>query len=77
MVKIGETVNFLTITNGKIDINAGIKFYKKNNQSIDINDYIMKIFSNSKKNISIANKMIQDTYNILWARLELLVSLLL
>ncbi len=64
MIKIGEAVNFLTITNGKTDINAGIKFYKKNNQHIDKNDHIMKIFSNNKKNINIANQMLKGSFTI-------------
>ena len=62
--EIGNAVNFLTITNGKKDIHAGIQFFKKNNDMIDEKDLICKIFSSNSKNIDIAKKMIQQTYII-------------
>ena len=43
MIKIGNAINYITITNGKKDINAGMKFYYKNNDKIKYGDIIFDI----------------------------------
>ena len=62
--KIGEIINFLTISNGRIDNNAGIKFFKKNNNLIQQGDVICRLFSNHKENIQSITNQIKDTYII-------------
>ena len=60
--KIGTAVNFITILNGKKDINAGVQFFKKNGDYIYENDIICRIFSNNLENTQVAKQMIQQTY---------------
>ena len=62
--KIGEIINFLTILNGKLDNNAGIKFFKKNNNQIKKGDLIFRVFSNYKDNIQLISDNIKHTYII-------------
>ena len=62
--KIGNIINFLTISNGRIDNNAGIKFFKKNNNLIQQGDVICRLFSNHKENIQSITNQIKDTYII-------------
>ena len=62
--KIGEIINFLTISNGRIDNNAGIKFFKKNNDQIQQGEIICRLFSNHKENIQSITNQIKDTYII-------------
>ena len=62
--KIGNAINYLTILNGKIDINAGINFLKKNGDYIKRGDVIFQIFSDYFNNIQISEKMIEDSYII-------------
>ena len=62
--KIGNAINYLTILNGKIDINAGINFFKKNGDDIKRGDVIFQIFSDYFNNIQISEKMIEDSYII-------------
>jgi len=63
--KIGNIINFLTISNGNIDNNAGIKFFKKNNDQIQQGDIICRLFSNYKENIQSITNKIKDTYIII------------
>ena len=63
--KIGEIINFLTISNGNLDNNAGIKFFKKNDNKVKKGDTIFRIFSNNSKNIQFVNNKIKDTYIII------------
>ena len=60
--KIGEIINFLTISNGNLDNNAGIKFFKKNDSQVKKGDTIFRIFSSHAENIQFANSKIKDTY---------------
>ena len=62
--KIGNTINYLTILNGKIDRNSGMNFFKKNGDYIKRGDVIFQIFSNDFNNIQISKKMIGDSYII-------------
>ena len=62
--KIGQAINFLTILNGKKDLNAGAKFYKKNGSYIHKGDLILKFFSNSYENLKIAKNLIDQSYLI-------------
>ena len=62
--KIGNAVNFLTILNGTIDYNAGIKFFKKNSDSINKGDVICHLFGNSLNNIQIAKEIMQGSFII-------------
>ena len=61
---IGNTVNYLTLLNGTIDRNAGIKFLKKNGDFINKGDIIFQIFSDYSKNIYTSKKMIKESYII-------------
>ena len=63
--KIGEIINFLTISNGNLDNNAGIKFFKKNDNKVKKGDTIFRVFSNNSKNIQFVNNKIKDTYIII------------
>jgi thymidine phosphorylase len=62
--KIGNAVNFLTILNGTIDYNAGIKFFKKNSDSINKGDVICHLFGNNINNIQIAKEIMQGSFII-------------
>jgi len=64
MKKIGNAVNYLTILNGKIDVNAGFEFFKKNGDYIRTSDVIFRIHSDDLDNISICKTMIKDSYEI-------------
>jgi pyrimidine-nucleoside phosphorylase len=59
---IGNAVNYLTLLNGNIDRNAGIKFLKKNGDFVNKGDIIFQIFSDYSKNIHISEKMIKESY---------------
>ena len=62
--KIGEIINFLTISNGNLDNNAGIKFFKKNSDSVKQGDIICCVFSGSNKIIKSIINQIKETYTI-------------
>jgi len=62
--KIGEIINFLTISNGNLDNNAGIKFFKKNSDSVKQGDIICRVFSGSNKIIKSIINQIKETYTI-------------
>jgi len=62
--KIGEIINFLTISNGNLDNNAGIKFFKKNSDSVKQGDIICRVFSGSNKIIESIINQIKETYTI-------------
>lgn len=64
MKKIGHAINYITITNGKKDINAGMKFYHKNYDQIKTGDTIFDIFGNDIENIQNTIKMIENSYMI-------------
>jgi pyrimidine-nucleoside phosphorylase len=62
--KIGEIINFLTISNDRLDNNAGIKFFKKNGDSVKQGDIICRVFSGSNKIIESIVNQIKETYAI-------------
>ena len=62
--KIGEIINFLTISNDRLDNNAGIKFFKKNGDSVKQEDIICRVFSGSNKIIESIINQIKETYTI-------------
>lgn len=62
--KIGTIINFLTISNDSLDSNAGIKFFKKNGDSVKQGDIICRIFSGSNKIIESITNQIKETYTI-------------
>ncbi|MBI65375.1 MAG: thymidine phosphorylase [Candidatus Marinimicrobia bacterium] len=62
--KIGQAVNFLTITNGKKDINSGAKFFKKNGEYVDQKEIIFKFFSNNKNHLNHIKQLIDNSYII-------------
>ena len=62
--KIGSIVNFLTIKNSVLDNNAGIKFFKKNGDSVKQGDTICRVFSGSNKIIESIVNQIKETYTI-------------
>tara|TARA_B100001142_G_scaffold16348_1_gene15243 strand:- start:4134 stop:5360 length:1227 start_codon:yes stop_codon:yes gene_type:complete len=62
--KIGSIINFLTISNDRLDNNAGIKFFKKNGDSVKQGDIICRIFSGSNKIIESIINQIKETYTI-------------
>jgi thymidine phosphorylase len=61
---IGNAVNYITILNGKKDINAGVQFFKKNGDYLYKGDSIYRIFANNYENVQVAKKMIQTSYLI-------------
>jgi len=62
--KIGSIVNFLTIKNSVLDNNAGIKFFKKNGDSVKQGDTICRVFSGYNKIIESIVNQIKETYTI-------------
>ena len=62
--KIGQAVNFLTITNGKKDINAGAKFFKKNGEHVNQKEIIFKFFSNNESHLNHLKHLINNSYII-------------
>ena len=64
LTKIGYAINYITITNGKKDINAGMKFYYKNNDQIHYGDTIFDIFCNDINNLKNTVNMIENSYTI-------------
>ena len=62
--KIGSIINFLTISNDRLDNNAGIKFFKKNGDSVKQGDIICRVFSGSNKIIESIINQIKETYTI-------------
>jgi len=62
--KIGEIINFLTISNDRLDNNAGIKFFKKNGDSVKQGDIICRVFSGSNKIIESIINQIKEVYTI-------------
>ena len=62
--QIGQAVNFLTITNGKKDINAGAQFFKKNDDCVNEGEIIFKFFSNNNVNLDYIKKLIDGSYVI-------------
>jgi len=62
--KIGNAVNFLTILNGKRDDNAGIQFFKKNDDFINKGDVVFQLFGNNLDNIEIAKKIVDNSFII-------------
>ena len=61
---IGNLINKLTVTNKKIDTNAGIQFFKKNNDKIYKNEVICEIFSNNILSNELAKKQILNSFKI-------------
>ena len=61
---IGNAVNFITILNGKKDVNAGVEFLKKNGDYLYKGDPIYRIFANNYENVQVAKNMIQTSYLI-------------
>lgn len=62
--KIGEAINFLNILNGNKDVNAGAKFFKKNNDAINKGELVLKLFSNKRENLKIVEKLIFESFSI-------------
>ena len=62
--KIGNAVNFLTILNGKRDDNAGIQFFKKNDDFINKGDVVFQLFGSNLDNIEIAKKIVDNSFII-------------
>ena len=62
--KIGNIINFLTISNGILDNNAGIKFFKKNGDHISKGDAICRIFSDHNQIIESIPYKIKEAYTI-------------
>ena len=62
--KVGEAINFLNILNGNRDINAGAKFFKKNNDVINKGELVLKLFSNDMENLKIVEKLIFESFLI-------------
>ena len=62
--KIGSVINFLTISNGILDNNAGIKFFKKNGDHISKGDAICRIFSDHNQIIKSIPYKIKEAYSI-------------
>ena len=61
---IGNLINKLTVGNKKLDANAGIQFFKKNNDGIYKNEVICEIFSNNKLSNELAGKRILNSFTI-------------
>ena len=61
---IGNLINKLTVGNKKIDANAGIQFFKKNNDGIYKNEVICEIFSNNKLSNELVGKQILNSFTI-------------
>ena len=62
--KIGDAINFITLLNGKKDVNAGAEFFVKNGSHINKGDIILRFFSNNSNNLEIAKKLIHQSYII-------------
>ena len=62
--KIGNIINFLTISNGAIKYNAGMKFFKKNGDYIQKGDSILQLFSDDQEHIKTATLNIAGAYTI-------------
>ena len=62
--KIGEAINFINILNGNKDVNAGAKFFKKNNDAINKGELVLKLFSNKRENLKIVEKLIFESFSI-------------
>jgi pyrimidine-nucleoside phosphorylase len=62
--KIGEAINFLNMLNGNKDVNAGAKFFKKNNDAINKGELVLKLFSNKRENLKIVEKLIFESFSI-------------
>ena len=62
--KIGDAINFITLLNGKKDVNAGAEFFVKNGSHINQGDIILRFFSNNSSNLEIAKKLIHQSYII-------------
>ena len=50
-----------SVKNGKKDVNAGMKFYYKNDDIINRGDVICRIFSNDINNVQVAEKMVEES----------------
>lgn len=62
--KIGHIINFLTISNGRADCNAGMKFIKKDGDYIRKGDVICCMFGNNRGSLQVCYKKIKKTYII-------------
>ncbi len=62
--KIGEAINFINILTGKKDNNSGAEFFKKNNDTIDKGDVILRLFSNNMDNLRVAERLVYESYSI-------------
>ena len=62
--KIGEAVNFINLLNGNKDNNSGSEFFKKNNDKINRGDVILRLFSNNRNNLRIAEKLAYESFTI-------------
>ena len=61
---IGDMVNFLSFPDNSVDINAGIEFFKKDGDSMSINEPICRIFSNNMNNNRIVENKIHESFSI-------------
>ncbi len=61
---IGEMVNFLSFPSNSVDINAGMEFFKKDGDSISMNETICRIFSNNMNNNKIVESKIYESFLI-------------
>ena len=62
--KIGEAINFINILTGKKDNSSGAEFLKKNNDTIDKGDVILRLFSNNMDNLRVAERLVYESYSI-------------
>jgi len=62
--KIGEAINFINILTGKKDNSSGAEFFKKNNDTIDKGDVILRLFSNNMDNLRVAERLVYESYSI-------------
>ena len=62
--KIGEAINFINLLNGNKDNNSGSEFFKKNNDKINRGDVILRLFSNNRNNLRIAEKLAYESFTI-------------
>ena len=61
---IGDMVNFLTLSNSRIDINAGMEFFKKDGDDVTKYEAICRIFSNSIHNNNVVKSKINKSFII-------------
>ena len=57
-------VNFLTLSNSRMDINAGMEFFKKDGDVVTKDETICRIFSNSIDNNNLVESKIHKSFII-------------